>query len=636
MNTEKLLSAAVRSTAAVLFLCLSVAAGAQPGSSQKASFELVADRSAYGAGEAVRLAAVVEVEERWHINSHKPAQEYLIPTELVLDLPTGSGAPTYIYPPDTAYQFPFETEPVLVYDGRFNIVTESLLPDGLTEGSLPLTATLRYQACDDRQCVAPTSAQAQVQLTIGAGGQPINAAVFNGEPDTPQLAMQRAGAPAAVSSHGTPAPEPEAASSEAAGSSSSLPVMLFLALLGGFILNAMPCVLPVLSLKVFGLVKSAGEGRSHLVAGALATTAGILVSFWGLALAAVLAAKAGAAVGWGVQFQQPGFVTFLAVVVVLFSLNMWGLFEIPLPQSLARLGGTGPREGLGGHFASGLFATLMATPCSAPFLGTAVGFALAQPAYMIFVMFTAIGLGLALPYLLLAAIPAASKWLPKPGQWMITFRQVMGFLLAAAAVWLFYVLAGQISPERIAFVQLALLALALFVWLGKESSQGSGRRRLSALGALGAAVLSVFLAAGAPPATAGISSSAHLDWIPFDEAQAQTLAEGGQLVFVDFTADWCLTCKATERLVLETEEIATAFEEQNVVAMKGDWTNRDDTITEFLARYGRSAVPFYVLFRPGQAPHAFGELLTKGTLIEVLEASAVEGSSAGSQAGAGS
>ena len=186
-------------------------------------------------------------------------------------------------------------------------------------------------------------------------------------------------------------------------------LMLLLAVLGGLILNAMPCVLPVLSLKLFGMVKSAGEGRSRLVLGTLATTAGIVVSFLALALAAVVASRAGAAVGWGVQFQQPAFVAFLAVVVVLFSLNMWGLFEILLPSSLARVAGSGSREGLAGHFVSGLFATLMATPCSAPFLGTAVGFALAQPVGVIFAVFTAVGLGLALPYLLIAALPAAVR-----------------------------------------------------------------------------------------------------------------------------------------------------------------------------------------------------------------------------------
>lgn len=602
-KTTSRLHSPLLASAALLGLLLPLVTIAQPGTAGKAHFEMVADRSAYAPGDTVRLAALVDVDDNWHINSNAPAQEYLIPTELSLDLPAGIDTPTYSYPADTPYVFPFETEPVLVYDGGFNIIAELNLPTDLSPGPMPITATLRYQACDDRQCVAPTSASQNIELTIGNGGEPTHVSVFNAGPSA----------------------TPPAPATAAGAGSANVPAMLLLGLLGGFILNAMPCVLPVLSLKVFGLVKSAGEGRSHLVSGALATTMGILVSFWALALAAVLATRAGAAVGWGVQFQQPGFVAFLAVVVVLFSLNMWELFEIPLPQSLARIGSSGPTEGLSGHFASGLFATLMATPCSAPFLGTAVGFALGQPAHMIFLMFTAIGLGLALPYLLMAFIPGAASWLPKPGNWMITFRKVMGFLLAAAAVWLFYVLAGQISAERIAFVQLALLALALFIWLGNQSPQASGRKRIAILGALLAAGGSVFLAAAAPPAVAGVQQSALLDWVAFDETEAKSLADDGKLVFVDFTADWCLTCKANERLVLETPEIAAAFETNKVVAMKGDWTNRDDTITEFLARYGRSAVPFYILFRPGQEPHAFGELLTKKNLVAVLEESSVGG-----------
>ena len=580
-------------------------ADAQPGTSGKADFEMAADRSAYAAGDTVRLAALVEVESRWHINSNQPAQEYLIPTELKLELPAGWEAATFSYPSDKAYQFPFETEPVLVYDETFEIFAELTLPAGLGDGPIPIDATLHYQACDDRQCVAPTSLTKSFEIVIGPGGEPTHASLFGGGGST--------GASGSTTKTST------------AAGGGNLFTMLLLGLLGGFILNAMPCVLPVLSLKVFGLVKSAGQGRSQLVTGAAATTFGILVSFWALALAAVLAAKAGAAVGWGVQFQQPGFVAFLAVVVVLFSLNMWELFEIPLPQSLARVGSSGPTEGLGGHFASGLFATLMATPCSAPFLGTAVGFALGQPAHTIFLVFTAIGLGLALPYILLAVIPGAAAWLPKPGAWMNTFRHIMGFLLAAAAVWLFYVLAGQISSEHIAFVQLALLGLALFVWLAKGAPQSSGRKRFALIGALIAAGGSIFLAAAAPPVSSSVDGSSLVSWVAFDETEAKSLADDGKMVFVDFTADWCLTCKANERLVIETPEIAGAFEEKGVVAMKGDWTNRDDTITEFLARYGRSAVPFYVLFRPGQEPYAFGELLTKSGILEALEESSAGG-----------
>ena len=269
--------------------------------------------------------------------------------------------------------------------------------------------------------------------------------------------------------------------------------MLLLALVGGLILNAMPCVLPVLSLKVFGLVRSAGHGRSEVVRGALATAAGIIVSFLALAIAAIGAKAAGAAVGWGIQFQRPGFVAFLAVVVVLFCLNLWGLFEIPLPQRLARLGGigigtgvstgasgaSGPREGLAGHFFSGLFATLMATPCSAPFLGTAIGFALAQPAPVVFAIFAALGLGMALPYLLIAAAPGVARLLPRPGAWMETVRGVMGFLLAAAAVWLFYVLSSQVAPEQLAAIQLGLLGIALFTWIQHRVANGRALRGMA-------------------------------------------------------------------------------------------------------------------------------------------------------------
>jgi thiol:disulfide interchange protein DsbD len=196
----------------------------------------------------------------------------------------------------------------------------------------------------------------------------------------------------------------------------------------------------------------------------------------------------------------------------------------------------------------------------------------------------------------------------------------MGFLLAAAAVWLFYVLAGQITAERIAFVQLALLALALCGWLMRQWPEGSLKRRVAVLGVVLASCGSVVLAVGAPPATpGGGSESALLDWVAFDEAEAVRLSsEEDRMVFVDFTADWCLTCKANERLVLETPETAALFDEHQVVLMKGDWTNRDDAITEFLARYGRSAVPFYILYRPGQEPHPFGELLTRDAIKEAL------------------
>jgi suppressor for copper-sensitivity B len=387
----------------------------------------------------------------------------------------------------------------------------------------------------------------------------------------------------------------------------------------------------VLSLKVFGLVRSAGQGRSEVVRGALATAAGILVSFLALAIAAIAARAAGAAVGWGIQFQRPGFVAFLAVVVVLFCLNLWGLFEIPLPQRLARLGGSGPREGLAGHFASGLFATLMATPCSAPFLGTAVGFALAQEAPVILAIFAAVGLGMGLPYLLLAAAPGTARFLPRPGEWMNTLRGIMGFLLAAAAVWLFYVLSSQVSPERVAAVELGLLALSLFLWLRhRHMASGNprqGMRWLAEIGMIAAVAATVGIAAISPaigatkdPRLAAESSAGLISWEPWERARAEELAGQGKLVFVDVTADWCFTCKVNERLVLETPEIAGAFAEHGVVPMKADWTNRNEEIGKFLAEHGRYGIPFYLLYRPGQEPRVFSELLTKDGLVEAVKA----------------
>lgn len=572
---------------------------------EQAEMRLLADQTAYEPGTVARIAAEVMVVPGWHVNSHWPSAEYLIPTELDVTLPPGVAPPEIRYPEHELQSFSFSPdEPVAVYDGTFHIFVDLLIPDDAS-GELPLSAELTYQACDDKSCAPPTTAAAELDLRIGSGGQAQHGRVFG------------TGAEAGAASAGELATD---------GPGKSLALVLLLGLIGGFILNAMPCVLPVLSLKVFSLMKAAHQGRSHLVSGALATTAGILVSFWALALAAILAARAGAAVGWGIQFQQPGFVTFLAVVVVLFSLNMWGLFEIPLPQKLALMGSGGAREGLAGHFAAGLFATLMATPCSAPFLGTAVGFALAQPPLQIFLVFTAIGLGLALPYLALAVAPRLAGLLPKPGAWMDTFRQVLGFLLAAAAVWLFYVLSAQISSERLAFVQLSLLAMALAVWAMGRLRGKPLAHRVAMLTVAIFCASTVVLAVGAPARTAGdgggVEATELLAWRPFDEAEAVELAKSGTPVFVDFTADWCLTCKANERAVIETEATAALFRDHGVVVMKGDWTNRDDVITEFLARHGRAAVPFYILYRPGGDTHVFGEVLTRGAIAQALGASA--------------
>jgi thiol:disulfide interchange protein len=597
-------------------------AQAQIARPEKAEFVLTSDRTAYEAGSPAQVAALVTIEPGWHVNSHKPTFDYLIPTELKLELPGGWPLAEVQYPRHEMQKFAFADEKLAVYDGDVVILARFEVPDAAKKGTAPVVAKLRYQACNDSQCLPPVTTEAKLELRVGPGGEPRNSDLFS-KPAATAGGDKGGDGPAAGPAE---AEEDGRAAAAAGAEGTSLAGMLLLAVLGGLILNAMPCVLPVLSLKVFGLVRSAGHGRREVVSGALATAAGILVSFLALAFAAVAARAAGAAVGWGVQFQRPGFVAFLAVIVVLFSLNLWGLFEIPLPQRLARLGGSGPREGLAGHFSSGLFATLMATPCSAPFLGTAVGFALAQEAPVILAIFTAVGLGMALPYLLIAAAPGIARLFPRPGAWMETMRGVMGFLLAAAAVWLFYVLAAQVSPEQVAAIQLGLLALGLFTWLQHRVATGKGLRRIAAGGMVAAVAITLVAAtsqgeaAGTRLAAQRSAASAKLiQWVAWDRSQAETLSSQGQMVFVDVTADWCFTCKVNERLVLETPEVAKAFEEHGVVPMKADWTNRNDEIAKFLAEHGRYGIPFYLLYRPGTQPHVFSELLTKETLVAAVQ-----------------
>ncbi|MGB5754619.1 MAG: thioredoxin family protein [Thermoanaerobaculia bacterium] len=594
---------AIRWASMLVLACLplltaSTLVGQEPGRAEKASFSVVADKTAHAPGEQASLAAVMDIERGWHTNSNQPTFEYLIPTKIEIALPAGWPGASIDYPRGEMKTFAFADQPISVYEDEVALIATFIIPDSQAEGVVPVELRLTYQACDDRSCLPPVTTARTFDLTIGFGGQPTRQEIFQvREADSSPTASQKP--------------------------PTSLPLILLLGVVGGLILNAMPCVLPVLSLKIFGLVKSAGKGRSQVVVGSLATALGILLSFWALALAAILARSAGAAVGWGVQFQEPTFVVVLTLIVILFCLNLWGVFEILLPMRLAQFADSGPKEGVPGHLASGLFATLMATPCTAPFLGTAVSFALSQPASTIFAVFTAIAVGMALPYFILAAAPRAAQLLPKPGPWMDNLRIVMGFLLAAAAIWLLYVLAAQVSRERLAFIELAILGMAMFVWIRHNSTTRGWIRKLAIVGIVVTMVVAVALAAGADATVVNPSATAYstglIDWLTFDRQEAERLASAGHLVFVDVTADWCFTCKVNERLVLETPEVAGAFEKYEVISMKADWTTRSDTITQYLADHGRYGIPFYLLYRPDQDPHVFSELLTKEGVVSVIE-----------------
>ena len=399
----------------------------------------------------------------------------------------------------------------------------------------------------------------------------------------------------------------------------SIVAILGLALLGGLILNLMPCVLPVLSIKVLGVIGHGGGDRGHVRLSFLATSAGILTSF--LILAAVLAGlqQAGMTVGWGIQFQHPWFLIAMTLVVALFACNLWGVFEVTLPRWIADAGtGDGAQvRGLAGHFLTGAFAMLLATPCSAPFLGTAVGFALTGSVGDIFAVFAALGIGLALPYLVVAAVPEAATSLPKPGPWMARLKVILGFALAATAVWLLTVIAAIAGSMAAAAVG-ALVITGGLLLAGRRRAPERGGTLATTAAALG---IAAFLMPAALPAGDGGPDTAAGDalWQPFDEARIATLVRQGKIVFVDVTADWCVTCQVNKSFVLYQGDVLQRLSGAGVVAMKADWTKPSDVIARYLASFGRYGIPFDAVYGPG-APRGvvLPELLSVGSVTEAL------------------
>ena len=396
--------------------------------------------------------------------------------------------------------------------------------------------------------------------------------------------------------------------------------ILALAVLGGLILNLMPCVLPVLSIKLLGVVGHGGGERGAVRLSFVASAAGIIFCF--ILLAAVLAVlkAAGLAVGWGIQFQQPWFLVAMTGVVVLFACNLWGIFDIGLPGWVAGAGVQAGRDpGLGGHFLTGAFATLLATPCSAPFLGTAVGFALSHGPGQIFAVFAALGVGLALPYLVVAAAPGLATALPRPGPWMVVLRRVLGFALAATAVWLTSVLAVEAGATAAAAVAGLMIVAVGLLYLRHRLA---GRPRRAIVAGLVAIALFAFVVpglSGSFPA-APVDLKAKAPWVSFDESAIADQVSRGKVVFVDVTAEWCITCQVNKTLVLDQGEVARRLGGDGVVAMQANWTHPDEAISRYLSGFGRYGIPFDAVYGPG-APRGipFPELLSAEVVLDALD-----------------
>jgi thiol:disulfide interchange protein DsbD len=395
------------------------------------------------------------------------------------------------------------------------------------------------------------------------------------------------------------------------------------ALLGGVILNLMPCVFPVLSVKVLGLIKYAGQTPVQLRLHGFAYTFGVLTAFLVLAIALLTLRAAGAEVGWGFQLQSPLTIAILAYVMFAMALSLSGAFFFG--TSVQGLGlGLAQRPGLPGSFFAGVLAAVVATPCTAPFMGAAVGFALTQPAPISVVVLLFLGLGLALPFLLLTLAPQLVGRLPRPGPWMITFKQLLAFPLYATVAWLVWVLSQQVGPSGLLAAMIGLVLIGLAAWTFNFSQTAGMRARRAALGAFAAtiAALAVTLAAVARdwPGSEGAEQTSLMAGAErFTQRRLDELLADNRAVFVNMTAAWCITCLVNERTALATDAVKAAFARKNVAYLKGDWTNRNPEISRVLERHGRSGVPLYLLYAGRAEPTILPQILTPAMVLEQIE-----------------
>ncbi len=479
-----------------------------------------------------------------------------------------------------------------------------------------LYATPRGYALRLRLLAEATPPAALQGVVVAQGG---NAAPWGGgsamaEFSAPLREVQHITLPEGARALGGSATGLAAASS---GIGTSLWMALLLAFAGGMVLNLMPCVFPVLSIKLLGLAKQTAQPaalRTH----ALAYGAGVLLSFLALALGLIALQAAGSAVGWGFQLQEPGMVFLLALLFFAIGLNLMGAYEFAnlLPQRAATWRAQSPAADA---FGCGVLAVVAASPCTAPFMGAALGYAMTQSPAVALAVFAALGLGMALPYMALVLAPGWRHRLPRPGPWMERLKQGLAFPMFATAVWLLWVLGQQAGVGAMAKVLMALVGVALLLWVahigGLRGAFGKGLGTLALAGLLAWSWPSLLPAADASATSA---RAAEGEWLPYDEAALERFAAEGRPVFVDFTAAWCVSCQVNKRLVLDTDDALKAFKQANVVLVRADWTRRDDVITAALARLGRNGVPVYVLHRPGREPLLLPEILSPGILREAL------------------
>jgi thiol:disulfide interchange protein DsbD len=536
------------------------------------------------AGDTLYMKIVIP--QGWSINSDKVQDDFLIPSH-VEPIADGIEFGAALWPePFALYNEILKIELLLLQDS----FTVALPINAISKGYNPYNAKLKftYQACS-RICLAPRT----IEVSFGES-------FSTGSTNTSSLNETK----------------------KKKKNSKSLLIYILFALLGGLLLNVMPCVLPVLFIKIFDIMRRTGETRRNMFKWGLATTGGILFSF-AIIAAVVLAARLGGdAVGWGFQFQHPAYTAAMALCIALFALNLWGVFEIWMPGNILKAWeNQSKREGFYGAFAYGILLVLLSTPCSAPFLGTAVGFAFAASNFELLVIFFSLAMGLALPYLLLSAFPGWAKKLPRPGEWMVVFKQFLGFPLLLTFVWLLWVFYRQAGIDAALSLSIIICAAAFFAWLaGILANPGKPWWRFAFLWLVFALIYLLSWSLWIKPQI-NIGTNKERtpsEWLSFSQKKLDSLQSKGIAVWVNGTADWCITCKVNEKNIFENEKIKRIFEESFVVKMQADYTNPNKEASRLFAAYGRSGVPFDLLLSPSGEAILMPEILYADTVVRAL------------------
>ncbi len=671
--------AVVRAILGALLLCWAIPAGAlesRPVSSARATASLVSDVDAVAAGKPFHVGLRLRLAPGWHTYWQNPGDAG-VPPDLELTLPAGAEAGPIAWPvPQRVAEGPLMT---YAYTGEV-LLPVSITPG--STGSTDIKAHANWLVCRDI-CVpeegqfeldlpAGTAAPSpQAQLFAAADRQMPRASpwksvvgadgtlLVQGPELTPGAVVDAWFIPDAADTirnsaaqlltvwHGgfTLALRPGKAFKAGDGLSGILSVrdrsgletdvmiraapgnvplpplamklqrLLGLAFLGGLILNLMPCVFPVLALKVVGLA-GAESGRTRRQA--VAYTLGILVAFAALGAALLVARAAGAAAGWGFQFQSPVFVAAMAWLLFAIGLNLSGVYQIG--TGLMRTGhGLTTRPGQLGSFFTGLLAVVVATPCTAPFMGVAIAAGLAEPPPVTMLVFLTMGLGLAAPYAALTAVPALRRVTPRPGRWMEILRQALAFPMYAATAWLVWVISQEAGPGGVLGTAAGLVLLGFGGWVLGTTQSETGKARRVGQSAAAAAVLAAFAVlsgiANSPETAQGVAESGVE---PFSATRLAALRAEGRPVFVNMTAAWCVTCLVNERVAIRSDAVQHAFAENHITYLKGDWTRQDPQITDYLRENGRDGVPLYVYYPPRGQPAVLPQILTENTLLSAL------------------